>query len=87
MELAAGAIGADLRFQAVQRIGLRDKHSHWFRRFRGFTEFRRWEFFGFSRFWFSTVQPCAPFRFAAEAVDTELAKEFEMVAELISGHD
>jgi hypothetical protein len=56
-----------------------------FSRFSRFCGFVR--FVGFSRFWFSTFQPGTPFGFAAEAVDTELAKEFEMVAELISGHD
>ena len=56
-----------------------------FYRFCGFDSF--YAFLGFSRFWFSTLEPSAPCGFAAEAVDTELAKEFEMVAELISGHD
>jgi hypothetical protein len=56
-----------------------------FSRFSRFYGFLR--FVGFSRFWFSTFQPGTPFGFAAEAVDTELGKEFEMVAELISGHD
>ena len=53
--------------------------------FDGFYSF--YAFLWFSRFWFSTLEPGAPFGFAAEAVDTELAKEFQMVAELISGHD
>lgn len=44
-------------------------------------------FLRFSKVWFAKVQSRAPVGFAAEAVDTELAKEFEMVAELISGHD
>ena len=48
-------------------------------------EFLRFSrFVRFFRFWFLT---CPPFGFAAEAVDTELAEEFEMVAELIGGHD
>ena len=56
--------------------------------FYGFSGFSRfYGFLRFSRFWFSTLQPGAPFGFAAEAIDTELVKEFEMVAELISGHD
>jgi hypothetical protein len=59
-----------------------------FSRFCGFLRFVRFlRFVGFFRFWFSTSQPGTPFGFAAEALDTELAKEFEMVAELISGHD
>ena len=53
-----------------------------FFRFSRFVRFFR--FVRFSRFWFLT---CPPFGFAAEAVDTELAEEFEMVAELIGGHD
>jgi hypothetical protein len=56
-----------------------------FFRFSGFLGFSR--FVGFTRFWGSTFQPRAPFGFAADAVDPELAKEFEMAAELISGHD
>ena len=54
-----------------------------FSRFSRF-EFLRFEFLGFR---FQGFQTRAPFGFAAEAVDTELTKEFEMVAELISGHD
>ena len=56
-----------------------------FCRFYGFDGF--WfSMFWFSRFWFSALHPSAPFRFAAKTVDTELAEEFEMVAELIGGH-
>ena len=60
-----------------------------FSRFQWFVGFCRLGFsrFEFSRSGFSTLEPGAPFGFASEAVDTELAEEFEMVVELIGGHD
>jgi hypothetical protein len=80
MQLAPGAVRADLGFEGAEGVCLRCKDWHGLK---GFHEFRRFQGFAFSGCSF----PDAPFGFATEAIDTELAEELEMGAELISGHD
>ena len=85
MQFASGTTGPDLSSEGRQRLSLRgeDLNDFWNairrrRNLRNLNLRNHGNHRNLSR---------APLRLAAEAIDTELAEELEMVAELISGHD